>query len=96
MSSRVELLFTLPHKLKVDEIRRRQHVELGAQPLKSRPKKRLHENIRRLIAARDEGHLQTFSGDLLVNKMKINFDVFGSSIEYGVDYEISGTAIIAT
>lgn len=34
--------------------------------------------------------MQAFSGDLLANKMKINFDVFGVSMKYEVGCEISG------
>lgn len=94
MSDRAEVSFTLPYKLRVDGGRRRQHVELGAQPVKEKLGKRLHENICELISTRDEGHLQAFGGDLFVNKMEVNFDVFGASMEDGVSCEISITKIV--
>lgn len=65
-------------------------MELRVQLLKSRLRKRLRENICQLIAIRDEGHVQAFSGDLLANKMEINFDVFDVSIKYKIGCEISG------
>lgn len=85
---------TLPRKLKVDRGRRRQHVELVVQSVKVELGERLHENICGMVSTKDESHLQVLSGDLFVNKIKINFDVFGASIKDGISCEIGSIEII--
>lgn len=59
-------------------------MEFGVQLVKMRLEKRLHENICGLISIRDEGHMQAISSDLFMNKMKVNFDVFGQAWKMGL------------
>lgn len=60
------------------------NVELGAHKREVWRGSGFGEDVCKIIFARDESDSQCFGGDFVTNEVKVNFDVFGTSMEGGI------------